>query len=178
MDDDKYDEFGNYIGKELLSDEDSDEAYGINDVEMGSGDSIPSVVKINKRTSDIVLHEDKKYYPSAEEIYGSDVETLVEEEDAQPLTEPIIKPVDNKTFAYEHGNDGDDYEPHTVYDTQFLRDLTTIPDSTRNVALVGNLHSGKTTLLDCLIGRTHPELLKFGVDSTLRYTDTLFIEKE
>ena len=35
--------------------------------------------------SDIVLHEDKKYYPRADEVYGQDTETLVMEEDAQPL---------------------------------------------------------------------------------------------
>lgn len=33
----------------------------------------------------VVLHEDKKYYPTAEEVYGPDVETLVMEEDAQAL---------------------------------------------------------------------------------------------
>lgn len=33
----------------------------------------------------VVLHEDKKYYPTAEEIYGPGTETLVMEEDAQPL---------------------------------------------------------------------------------------------
>lgn len=32
------------------------------------------------------------------EIYGENVETLVEEEDAQPLTEPIIKPVKLRRF--------------------------------------------------------------------------------
>ena len=41
----------------------------------------------------IVLAEDKKYYPSAEEIYGEGTETLVMDEDAQPLEEPIIAPV-------------------------------------------------------------------------------------
>lgn len=46
----------------------------------------------------VVLHEDKKYYPSAKEVYGADVETLVQEEDAQPLTEPIVKPVKKKKF--------------------------------------------------------------------------------
>ncbi|VDL68841.1 unnamed protein product, partial [Nippostrongylus brasiliensis] len=38
----------------------------------------------------IVLHEDKKYYATALEVYGENVETIVQEEDAQPLTEPII----------------------------------------------------------------------------------------
>ena len=36
----------------------------------------------------VVLHEDKKYYPSAEEVYGPEVETIVHEEDTQPLTGP------------------------------------------------------------------------------------------
>ena len=33
----------------------------------------------------VVLHEDKKYYPTAEEVYGKETETLVMDEDAQPL---------------------------------------------------------------------------------------------
>jgi U5 small nuclear ribonucleoprotein component len=31
---------------------------------------------------EIVLHEDKQYYPSAAKIFGKDVQTLVQEEDA------------------------------------------------------------------------------------------------
>lgn len=32
------------------------------------------------------------------EVYGEGVEALVQEEDAQPLTEPIIKPVKLRRF--------------------------------------------------------------------------------
>jgi U5 small nuclear ribonucleoprotein component len=46
----------------------------------------------------IVLHEDKNYYPSAEEVYG-DAEVLVQDEDTQPLTKPIIAPMDRKVFS-------------------------------------------------------------------------------
>ena len=35
---------------------------------------------------EIVLHEDKQYYPDPETIFGKGVENLVMEEDAQPLT--------------------------------------------------------------------------------------------
>lgn len=49
----------------------------------------------------VVLHEDKKYYPTAEEVYGPDVETLVHEEDTQPLSEPIIAPVKVRKWAVE-----------------------------------------------------------------------------
>ena len=31
----------------------------------------------------VVLHEDKQYYPTAQQVYGEDVETMVQEEDAQ-----------------------------------------------------------------------------------------------
>jgi U5 small nuclear ribonucleoprotein component len=51
-----------------------------------------------------VLHENKKYYPTAAEVYGPDVETLVQEEDAQPLTEPIIQPVKIRKWAVEEKN--------------------------------------------------------------------------
>ena len=48
----------------------------------------------------VVLHEDKKYYPSASEVYGPEVETLVQEEDEQPLTQPIIEPVKRNKFQH------------------------------------------------------------------------------
>lgn len=44
------------------------------------------------------MHEDKKYYPSAEEVYGEGVETMVQEEDTQPLSEPIIAPIKVRKF--------------------------------------------------------------------------------
>jgi U5 small nuclear ribonucleoprotein component len=47
------------------------------------------------------LHEDKKYYATAEEVYGEGVETLVEEEDSQPLSEPIVQPIKIKKFQLE-----------------------------------------------------------------------------
>jgi hypothetical protein len=46
----------------------------------------------------IVLHEDKKYYPDAEEVYP-DAETLVQDEDTQPITQPIIAPMKAKAFS-------------------------------------------------------------------------------
>ena len=38
-----------------------------------------------------------RYYPDAEELYG-DAEALVQMEDTQPLTDPIITPVQSKNF--------------------------------------------------------------------------------
>ena len=49
----------------------------------------------------VVLHEDKVYYPSASEVYGEDVETLVQEEDTQPITQPIIEPEKVRSFTIQ-----------------------------------------------------------------------------
>jgi len=49
----------------------------------------------------VILHEDKQYYPSAGDVYGPGVETLVQEEDAQPLSEPIIAPVKVRKWTVE-----------------------------------------------------------------------------
>ena len=50
----------------------------------------------------IVLHEDKQYYPDAEKVFGKDVEALVMEEDAQALDVPIIAPAKEANFqVYE-----------------------------------------------------------------------------
>jgi hypothetical protein len=59
--------------------------------------------------------DDKKYYPLATEVYGPGVETLVQEEDAQPLTEPIIAPPKVRKFRVtERDADG----PETRFDTR------------------------------------------------------------
>ena len=49
----------------------------------------------------VVLHEDKQYYPTAQQVYGEDVETLVQEEDAQPLSEPIVAPIKVRKWTVE-----------------------------------------------------------------------------
>lgn len=49
----------------------------------------------------VILHEDKQYYPSAEDVYGPGVEALVQEEDAQPLSEPIIAPIKVRKWTVE-----------------------------------------------------------------------------
>lgn len=106
-DDSLYDEFGNYIGP-ALSDSDQEEdaddradglvedAHG-EDEDMEDADGhIPDEDEDAAHGGQVVLAEDKKYYPSAEEVYGEGTETLVMEEDAQPLEVPIIAPVKDK----------------------------------------------------------------------------------
>uniref|UniRef100_A0A671W2D3 116 kDa U5 small nuclear ribonucleoprotein component n=1 Tax=Sparus aurata TaxID=8175 RepID=A0A671W2D3_SPAAU len=159
MEADLYDEFGNYIGPELDSDDDEDDLDAEDrDVDEGDedDDDEPADADEDVPGMEVVLHEDKKYYPTAEEVYGPEVETIVQEEDTQPLTEPIIKPVKNKQFTLMEQE-----LPATVYDMEFLADLMDGPELIRNVTLCGHLHHGKVRV--CL---------------TLRYTDILFTEQE
>lgn len=49
----------------------------------------------------MVLHEDKRYYATAAETYGEDVEAMVQEEDAQLLSEPIVAPIKVRNFTVQ-----------------------------------------------------------------------------
>ncbi|XP_064613567.1 LOW QUALITY PROTEIN: 116 kDa U5 small nuclear ribonucleoprotein component-like [Liolophura sinensis] len=179
MDADLYDEFGNYIGPELDSDDDEDEEEDHDDEMADYGGQMDDEEgAMDQDDADdggdmqVVLHEDKKYYPTPEEVFGPEVETIVQEEDTQPLTEPIIAPVKKKKFAMAEQD-----LPSTVYNMEFLADLMDVPGLIRNVTLCGHLHHGKTTFIDALIEQTHPEL-RATEDKEMRYTDTLFTEQE
>uniref|UniRef100_A0A8C6ZT55 116 kDa U5 small nuclear ribonucleoprotein component n=1 Tax=Nothoprocta perdicaria TaxID=30464 RepID=A0A8C6ZT55_NOTPE len=176
MDTDLYDEFGNYIGPELDSDDDDDElgreAKDLDELEDDDDDDDMGDHDEDHPGMEVVLHEDKKYYPTAEEVYGPEVETIVQEEDTQPLTEPIIKPVKTKKFSLMEQT-----LPVTVYEMDFLADLMDNSELIRNVTLCGHLHHGKTCFVDCLIEQTHPEIRK-RYDQDLCYTDILFTEQE
>ncbi len=125
--------------------------------------------------SAIVLHEDKVHYPSAQEVYGEGVRTAVLDEDAMELEEPIVEPVRRKTFSLMR----DENEERVAYGADMIRpgssgtsqkegegeDLVSdrylaslvANETTRTrrcLALVGHLHTGKTTLVDLLIEQT------------------------
>ncbi|CAL9755402.1 unnamed protein product [Musa acuminata subsp. burmannicoides] len=199
MDDSLYDEFGNYIGPEIESDVGSDasddDASTVDKSPAGSAPSDdgdagatspgaaangwitsaggPDDMDVDAAASQIVLAEDKKYYPTAEEVYGEGVETLVMDEDEQPLEQPIIKPV--RTLKFEVGVK----DSSTYVSTEFLLGLASNPSLVRNVALVGHLQHGKTVFMDMLVEQTH-EISTFDVQNErhIRYTDTRIDEQE
>jgi len=127
----------------------------------------------------VVLHEDKQYYPTAQQVYGEDVETMVQEEDAQPLSQPIIAPVEQKKFTIQEAD-----LPPVYFERSFMTDLMNFPDQIRNIAFAGHLHHGKTALMDMLVLETHDisDRLekKTGKkrDEQLRYTDVHILERE
>ncbi|RSH89322.1 hypothetical protein EHS25_002434 [Saitozyma podzolica] len=151
-----YDEFGNYIGGDLESEDDSDidiapsapSAPGPStapaqapsyaplegfdeDEEMEEEEETGMEMTLHgvdgTAGNQVVLHEDKRYYSSAQEVYGEDVETMVQEEDLQPLTEPIIAPVKVRRFAVEEKG-----LPTTRFDRSFMIDLMSYPSMIRN----------------------------------------------
>ncbi|KAK2741038.1 hypothetical protein FQN57_005775 [Myotisia sp. PD_48] len=188
--DDLYDEFGNYIGGAEESEEESQHGEAPAqqfdyDLESEAGAEAAAhgqeLMEIDDQgpSNAVVLHEDKQYYPTAQQVYGADVETKVEEEDTQPLTQPIIAPVEQKKFAIQEAD-----LPPVFYSREFMTDLLNFPDQTRNIALAGHLHHGKTAIMDTLVLETHAISDKLerrtgkAKDVQLRYTDVHFLERE
>lgn len=103
----------------------------------------------------------------------------MQEEDAQPLTEPIIAPVEQKKFTVEEAD-----LPPVFFDRGFMTDLMNFPEQIRNVALAGHLHHGKTAFMDMLVLETHDindrleKRTGRNRDEQMRYTDVHTIERE
>lgn len=203
-----FQEFGNFIGEiedsddeELQQDEQQQQQYAststrlagyddddeededgqIGDGDVAMDDAEEDDTRVGRASNAVILHEDKKYYSTAQEVYGEDVETMVQEEDLQPLSEPIIAPVKTRKFRVEEkdmpattydkkcgyfASDSPESSGLTVYPTSFLLDLSSHQESIRNIAVVGHLHHGKTALLDMLVHQTHT--MDWNVDVPVR----------
>ena len=168
MDLDLYDEFGNYVGPEGGNapappvptststsasarqhrdedDEDDDAAAdGVSLDEDADADMRPT-------STAVVLHEDKTYYASAESVFGPGVEVRVEtepepDESVAPTSAPLISGLRSKR-KHAPKPDTASYGPEFG---EFLMRSRFV----RNVAFVGALHHGKTSLVDALIERS------------------------
>lgn len=174
MDDNLYDEFGNYKGPDIDEDDEDDEEFldGLDDEEKAKGDDPDGDEPMDEAKGDrsIVLHEDKKYYPDAEEIYG-DAEAIVQMEDTQPLTDPIIAPVQSKNFDLLEKK-----MPETTFDFNFLAAMMDKPNLVRNIMFLGAMHHGKTLFMDMLVLATHEK--DYKISKELKYTDNRMDEQE
>lgn len=191
MDDNLYDEFGNYIGPEL-SEEDSDDSDDEEEEEEEEDDdqwedsaSVKGGAAVGRLTDSnsgggegsepsanaIVLHEDKQYYPDADEVYP-DAEVLTMDEDAQTLEEPIVANVAKPVFT----DFAKEAAMESKYTNDYLAGLMDSPFLVRNLAVIGHFHSGKTSFLDLLIEQTKAE--PWDPSKEIRFTDTRKDEQE
>lgn len=102
-------------------------------------------------------------YPSAEEVYKG-AETMVQDEDAQPLTTPMVEPLKEYTFEKLERQ-----IPKTTFSFKYLANLTTKPQRIRNIAICGALHHGKTLLMDMLVQQTHEQ--QWSLEKEHKYSD-------
>ena len=138
--------------------------------EGGDEQLVPHGTLGTSAQSAIVLAEDKKYYPESSEVYPG-AETLVQDEDAQPITQPIIAPVKSRLFSTLEAE-----APVTTYSTSFLTALMASPHLIRNVTIAGHLHHGKSTFCDILVESTHEK--PWDPAANVRYTDARVDEQE
>lgn len=172
---DLYDEFGTYIGPELNEDEFDDPQE--NGEHMDAGENGENLSEENENEDNthiedqVILYEDKKYYRDMDEVYKG-AETLIMEEDAQALSDPLIKEVKPKQFdLIERKN------PRMMTSLSFLKNVSKNNQLIRNVSLVGHLHHGKTTFMDILVEQTH-EMPNWTFAEENKYTDTRKDEQE
>jgi len=177
MEENLYDEFGNYIGPEIEDEEDEDEEWmGVLDdqEDQARGDDEgqePMDVEAEKGGDRaVVLHEDKKYYPDADEVYKG-AEALVQMEDTQPITDPIITPVRSKNFDLLEKK-----MPDTTFDFDFLAGMMDKSGLIRNICFLGAMHHGKTLFMDLLVMNTHEKDWK--INKEVRYTDSRLDEQD
>ena len=166
---DMFDEFGNAIAPADDDDDGDDDNVGrpswmVEDADddvddksnvkgetaAAAGAPMTTTTAPTKNDLQIILHEDKVYYPDASEVYPT-AEVLVEDEDRQGIDVPIIDPAAKKSFTHQ---EAESFEAAT-FSKEFLCELQKCPEFVRNIAVVGHLHHGKTTFMDMLVQQTH-----------------------
>lgn len=173
-DDDLYDEFGNLIDDEAVVSE-------VN--EVARGDEVEDEVRMEQYEEE--LSSSALVKSEWRNTYGDEVEILVETADRQTTSEPLVQ------VQAEHAG-GPGYTvfthlaknvPRTTYDRDYMLGMLQVPERIRNVAVVGPLHSGKTSLVDLFVMESHRNLPHMTANvrkgwKPLRYMDNSRIEIE
>ncbi|EGW33048.1 ATP dependent RNA helicase and U5 mRNA splicing factor [Spathaspora passalidarum NRRL Y-27907] len=156
-DDELYDEFGNLIGDEFDSDAES------------SNESLASVEEESDQASDEEeeeLHADSTSLIKRTEEAG---ETIFIQPDEPMSNQPVIKPKIEKAMKIDFTANlsftelEEKYKdlPELIYSRDFMiSTMNQLPERIRNIAVVGNLHSGKSRFVDALILYTHSPSIK------------------
>lgn len=175
MDDDLYDEFGNFIG-------DANDS----DAESASGSEVENPAEYEDIEED---NDESDEEPQEQALVQKDfalrfagAETIVVDLVQQPEDQPVIKPALHNRLHVEFKAEDEEDLPTTTYSKDYMVRLAKdLPERIRNVAVVGNLHTGKTSFIDALVLETHPEVTTSKRDlqefKPLRYLDTHVLER-
>lgn len=179
-DEDLYDEFGNPIGQ-LLKEENTETAELYEEkVFLDDGDHINErAIEEEQQISTELVHSRLK------DAYDNEVEVLVEMEDSQAIDRPLVQPHLERTKGAEYSvfTHLERNLPKTIYERNYMLGMLEAPERTRNIAVIGPLHSGKTSLVDLLVIESHKRLphLSRNVElgwKQLRYMDNNKLEIE
>lgn len=186
---DLYDEFGNLIGDPLDSDAESsleDElvstSYPSANVERDpstlppDGQGIETDSTRENESSKALTQLGQTKQVGLKQTFGPDVETVIVKPSMEQQDAPVIQPETTKKMRLVL----DQTLPELVYSREYMLDMMkSLPERIRNVAIVGNLHSGKTTLIDLLVYQTHSSIQppkKLKSFKPLRYLDNHYLE--
>ncbi|KAM9897191.1 hypothetical protein OXX79_007024 [Metschnikowia pulcherrima] len=188
--DDLYDEFGNFIGDANDSDADSD--YDMSKVPesaptASNGSYKSAETTENAMENDVEMTDDVEnsalVHSTSLQQRFPEVETIVVDPTAEGSDGPVIQPLEEKNLRIEYKSIDNSTLPETTYSKEYLSGLArSLPERVRNVAVVGALHAGKTSLIDKFVLETHPGVSVSKTDARsykpMRYLDTHTLEKE
>lgn len=172
-DDIEFDEFGNPLNGDNSDSSSDDNSDVLSNNNHSDNENIDLNQIVNHSDNAVILSEDKSNHPTLSSVFEG-VETIIATSDEKTLNEPIIEPEIDKTFIVEEKD-----LPETTYSKEYMWELSSNTDRVRNIALCGNIHSGKTSLLDMLIEQTHSFKTKDSNNHSikpLRYTDNHILE--
>ncbi|KAI5969380.1 SNU114 [Candida margitis] len=172
MSDDKYDEFGNYIGG---SDESESDIESQREDELGQGENELQLIENGKdESSETALVKNNVSTEDAEIVYINPSSFSDNMPVIVPKVEKKMKMVINEENL-----------PKLAYSREFMvNTIREVPERIRNVCIVGNFQCGKTSFIDHLVQRTHADSDSKHSNSKyskpLRYLDNhkLEIERE
>lgn len=191
---DLYDEFGNLVGGNVESDTDSssDSDGSANGQPSGhhelgipadSDDETPQHSPRQQPSDPSELLEGSLALSQAtgnqvglKGTFGPKVETIIVKPTAGGQDEAVIRPEKEKKLRFVL----DSNLPELVYSREYmLQTMQSLPERIRNIAIVGNFHSGKTSLVDLFVYQTHTSLQppsRLKSFKPLRYLDNHVLE--
>lgn len=182
MNENTFDEFGNPI-MEQTQFEVSGETIQENEKNM------PGITNSNSVTENEAMEEaSHTLIRQNDNMNVANVDILVETENTQSLSEPLIRPpqADFNSKQYVKSlRKSNRVLPQVTYDRDYMLNMCCLPERIRNIALVGPTGSGKTSLMDLIVLETHDQNSLIGLNNSiiqgwksLKFMDTFKQEAE